>query len=736
MSTDASQKSFDALLWPTSIALVGVSANVDIIRGRMLEAVLHSQFQGPLYLVSRSQLSIGELPCYESIDALPGPIDLAILTIPASFVNDAMLACAAKGVRAVIIISSGFAEEQGGEGLARQQQLQHIADQHNMVLIGPNAEGFLNSFMPLIATFSPVVRNYAEPLIPPLAKADAIAVTSQSGGIGFAFFDRGRPRHLPFGYVMSMGNEASEESLQVMDHMLDDARIGVGLMFLEGFKTPALFAAVASKAMTLAKPLVIAKMGRSVEGAAAAAAHTSSMAGEFASYEAMMAHMGVASSDDLDDTLDIAAAFAFYRKRMPRGPRVAILTPSGGAGIWLTDACIGAGLAVPELDAATREDFDALLPSYGSSHNPVDLTAQFMINSSYARGIEIAMRSSNIDMVLVASSLGRLSSVEHDYEHLCTVAAASDKPVMFWSYTRPHADCVELLAGAGIPCFTSVTGIARAARALVDYQQARTRFMARAALTAPLTTMAATTVTDQRILPFKPGREVLCEYELTPLLNDYGVRMNGAIAHDEQTAVELAKGFAGPVALKVQSPQILHKSDAQVLRLGLADEASVREAYQAVIHNAQQHLLSTGSAGVIDDAVDGAVDGVLVQPMAAAGVEMIVGVNRDPGFGLMMLVGAGGILVELMQDSVLAPLPASADDARHMLDQLASRRLLDGLRGAPPADVDALIALMLAIADFARDHAAQIDTLDLNPVIVHAHGQGVSVVDALLLKAS
>ena len=452
------------------------------------------------------------------------------------------------------------------------------------------------------------------------------------------------------------------------------------------------------------------------------------MAGEFASYEAMMAYMGVASSDDLDETLDIAASFAFYRKRLPRGSRVAILTPSGGAGIWLTDACIGAGLAVPELDAATRAGFDALLPSYGSSHNPIDLTAQFMINSSYARGIEIALCSSNIDMVLVASSLGRLAAVEHDYEHLSAVVAASDKPVMFWSYTRPHPQCIELLARAGIACFTSVTGIARAGRALVEYQHARTRFMARAAL-------PAAPAARQRALPCKPGRKALCEYELAPLLADYGVRTSGAIAHDEQAAVDLAKSFAGPVALKVQSAQILHKSDAGVLRLGLSDETSVRSAYQTVMHNAHQHLRTTANDKTIDGAINGTIDGVLVQPMAAAGVEMILGVNRDPGFGLMMLVGAGGILVELMQDSVLAPLPKSADDAHHMLGQLASRRLLDGLRGAPAADVKALLELMLAIAGFARDYAADIDAVDLNPVIVHARGHGVSVVDALLIRA-
>lgn len=720
--TKVMKKDLDALLWPASVALVGVSPEVDIIRGRMLESVLHSEFQGPLYLVSRSHESIGDLACYPSIEQMPGAVDLAILTIPAEFVNDAMQACADKGVRAVVIISSGFAEEPGGEGLRRQQQLKRIADQHNMVLVGPNAEGFLNAFMPLIATFSPVLRKFAEPLLPTDVNAEAIAVTSQSGGIGFAFFDRGRPRQLPLGYVVSMGNEASEESLQVMDHMLDDPRIGVGLMFLEGFKTPALFEAVAAKAMNAGKPLVMAKMGRSAEGAAAAAAHTSSMAGTFASYEAMMAYMGVASGVDLDDTLDMAAAFSFYKNRLPSGSRVAVLTPSGGAGIWLTDACVGAGLEVPELNAETRATFDALLPSYGSSRNPVDLTAQFIINRSYAQGIEIALGSHNIDMVMVASSLGRATSVEHDYDHLVKVAAASSKPIMFWSYTRPHPHCVELLAQAGIPCFTSVTGIARAARALIDYQQASQRFFARQSPPAPEVTAAPPA------LPFKPGRHVLCEYELAPLLADYGVASGGSLARDEQQAVDLANECSAAVALKAQSAHILHKSDAGVLRLGLDDEASVRSAYRAILANAEQHLRDV-------DADQMTIDGVLVQAMAPPGVELILGINRDPGFGLMMLVGAGGVLVELMNDSVLAPLPNTADDALHMLDQLASRRLLDGLRGAPAADVDALVALMLTIAQFARDHAAQIDALDLNPVIVHARGQGVTVVDALLIKA-
>jgi acyl-CoA synthetase (NDP forming) len=710
---EARRAGLQALLSPRSIVLVGVSPDAERIRGRMLESILASGFDGPLHLVSRSHRRIRGLPCIGSPEELPPGVDLAIIAVPNAYVCDAMEACAGRGVRAAVIISSGFAEEGSDAGRAREQRLRGIITRHGMQVLGPNGEGYLNAFAGLAATFSPVIRSLAAMGLPHNVRADAVAITSQSGGIGFAFLDRGQPRRLPFGYVVSMGNEAGCESLDVMDHLLDDARVGVGLMFVEGLRTPAKLAPMARKAMALGKPLVVAKMGRSEPAAAAAAAHTSSLAGTWRAHRAMFDHLGMAVAQDLDEALDLAAAFAFHRHRLPAGRRVAVITPSGGAGIWLTEACAAAGLEVPALDADTRAAFDALLPPYGSSRNPVDVTAQFIFSRGYASAIEIAARSPAVDAIMVASSLTRSSAVEHEYEQLVAAVQGCDKPVTFWSYTLPHPDCVALLAAAGIPCYTGLTGAARGMAALADYRAARERAAtARATVPAQAAPAAA--------WPFPADRGVLCEHELSALLAAYGVTCRGALATSPDAAVHHAAAARGPVAVKVQSPDLPHKSDAGALALDVSGEAAVREAFARVLAAARNH------------APDADVHGVLVQPMAPPGVEMILGLDRDPGFGLLMLVGAGGVLVELTGDSVLAPPPASREEALHMLDALHTRRLLAGVRGAPAADVDALVALMLGIARLAADHGEWIQALDLNPVIVHPAGQGVSVVDALL----
>ena len=709
---DAAAGGLDALLDPRSIVLVGVSPDAERIRGRMLESILDGGFTGALHLVSRSHAEIRGLPCIASPDELPDGVDLAIVSVPNEFVCDAMEACGRRGVRAAVIISSGFAEEASAGGKAREERLREIVARYRMTVLGPNAEGHLNAFAPLAATFSPVLRALAGPVLPDDVLADPIAVTSQSGGIGFSFLSRGNPRRLPFGYIVSMGNEAGCDSLQVMDHVLDDPRIGVGLMFVEGLRTPARLDAVARKAMTLGKPLVIAKMGRSEPAAAAAAAHTSSLAGTWRAHRAMFDHLGIAVAEDLDETLDIAAGFAFHRNRLPASRRVAVITPSGGAGIWLTEACVAAGLEVPVLDDRTRAGFDALLPPYGSSRNPVDVTAQFIFSRGYASAIEIAARSPAIDAIMVAASLTRASAVEHEYEHLVQVVSACPKPVMYWSYTLPDPKCVALLAAAGIPCFTSLRGAARAMRALAEYGADRERVMAADTPAPP--------PAPSLPWPFPGGRRVICEYELAPLLGAYGAECGGALATSGDDAVRHAMDVDGPVALKVQSPDLPHKSDAGALALNVSGETLVHEAYERVLAGARAH------------APDADVHGVLVQPMAPPGVEMILGLDRDPGFGLMMLVGAGGVLVELTGDAVLAPPPRSRDEALAMLDRLAARRLLAGVRGAPAADVAALVDLMLGVARLAADHGEHIRALDLNPVIVHPQGRGVSVVDALL----
>ncbi len=711
----------DALLWPRSIALVGASPDTSIIRGRVLAAVRQYGFAGPIFPVSRTHAEIDGLACYPSVADLPAPADLAIITIPSAFVAEALEACGEKGVRAAVIISSGFAEEASEDGRARQREIGAIAAKYGMAVCGPNAEGFLNTLMPLSATFSPAVTHLDCTLLPGHARGGGIGVVSQSGGVGFAFYDRGRPKELRFTYVVSMGNEAGLDSLDMVEYLVGDAATQVVLVFLEGFRAPRRFPAVARAAARARKPLIVAKMGRSEAAARAAASHTASLAGSFRSYEAMFLHHGVVLADEIDQMVDIAAGFAYFGDRLPRGTRVGVLAASGGAAVWLSEACAAEDLEVPALDAATRAKIDAMIPAYGTSRNPVDITAQGVFNLGYAGALALIAASPMVDAIVVSCSLVHPEIIEAEAESLRRLGRSIDKPVFFIAYTRASPRAVALLAEAGFPCTTSMPNGARAIAAMAAYGAFLERFAAEDdedAVPEPAQTAAG----DARLDAAGP---VLPEYEAISLLAACGVPVStGALAHDAGAAVAAAARYDGPVALKVQSPGIPHKTEAGAVALGLATPAAVEEAFGAVVANAR----------AFDRQAD--IRGVLVQPMAAPGVEMIVGIHHDDDFGPMLMVGLGGILVEVLDYVAFAPVPVSRPQAAVLLGRLRGAKLLGGVRGAPPADMGALLDLLVALSRFAAAHGERLATVDLNPVIVHARGEGLTVVDALIVKRS
>lgn len=707
-----------ALFWPRSIALVGASPEKTGIRGRIVDAVRQFGFDGPIYPVSRSHQSIDGLTAYPSVAALPEPVDLAIVTIPAVYVPDALEACGEKGVKAAVIISSGFAEERGADGAAREQTLREIVERYDLAVLGPNGEGYLNTATPLAASFSPTIFDVDGGITPQSSRAGGIAVVSQSGGIGFSFFNRGRPKELLFSFVVSMGNEAGLEGLDVAEYLLDDERTDAVLMFVEGFRTPDKFARVAAHAADARKPLVITKVGRSEAGAAAAASHTASLAGSERAYDAMFARHGVVTGHHVDEMIDIAAGFAYFRERLPRGKRVAILTPSGGAGIWLADVCEASGLTVPPLDEATRAAIDRLLPAYGTSRNPVDVTAQVIHQLGYAPVLELIAASPSIDAVLVAGSMGLARYVKPQLEELAELGERLDKPVIFCAYTLAHPEAVAMLAGAGFPCLTSMPNAARAIVAMAEYHGFLERRVREGA--GPVAPLALPPGVAARL--DEPGA-VICEHEAKALLADLGVATcRDTLARSEDAAAAAAARLEGPVACKVQSPDISHRARVGAVALGLENEEAVRTAYRSILDNARRAH------------PDADIHGVLVSPMSAGGVELIIGIQRDADFGPMLVVGAGGTLVEILDDVIVTPAPASADLIRELLTDWKGYRLLDGSTGMPAADVDALVALA---ADISRLAAAskRIASLDLNPVIVHPRGQGVSVVDALIVTA-
>ena len=746
----------DVLFWPQAIALVGVSPDRTIIRGRIVEAVTLHGFDGPLYAVSRSHDEIAGIACYPSVEALPGPVDLAIITIPAEHVAATLRACAKHGVKAAVVISSGFGEERGDAGAARQQVIADIAREFDMAVVGPNAEGFLNGRMPLAATFSPAVVHVENGLRPEASRARGMAVVSQSGGIGFSFFHRGRPKAMNFSFVVSTGNEAGLDAMDIADYLVGDDGTAVVLAFLEGIRSPRMLLRVATRAAALRKPLIFAKVGRSEAAAAAAASHTASLAGAARSYDAVFRRYGIVPGEDQEHMVDVGAAFAFFGDRLPKGTRVGVLTPSGGAGAWLADVCEHHGLAVPELDARTRAAIDRMLPAYGASRNPVDVTAQVIFTVGYAPPLELLAAAPGIDAVLVAGSLSHARYIERDFENLVRIGRSVDKPVIFCGYTRADPYAVELLARAGFPCTTSMANAAKALRAMNDYREFLERYDGAVPRTVGHDESLARALsgiavhdgsgggtgarsgndsgpgTGARIgagwvdwreagsAPEAATGAVMCEHDSKTLLAAHGIAgiPAGALALDAGEAARIAGELGGPVAMKVQSGDIPHKSESGGIALGVEGAAAAREAFERVTGNARAF-----APGAV-------IRGVRVECMADEGVEVIVGVSRDPDFGPMLAVGLGGVLVEVLDDMVLSPAPVDAAEAREMLRGLRGRRILDGVRGAPPADVDALVALLVSVSELAASAGDALEALDLNPVIVHPRGRGVTVADA------
>jgi acyl-CoA synthetase (NDP forming) len=715
------------LLKPRSIAVIGASPDKDIIRGRLLHVLLARGYAGTIYPVTRSHPEVHGLKAYASIDDVPEAPDLAIVVIPAAGVPDALEACGRRGVKAAAIISSGFAEERGEEAAARDRRLREVIERYQLAVTGPNCEGIANLLAPMVGTFTPVLEHVDGPLLPEVGRGRKIAVVSQSGGIAFAYYNRGRPRQLTFSYLVSTGNEAGLEALDYVDWMLDAGDADVFLLYLETIRTPAKLARVAAKAAAAGKPLIVAKMGRSEAGRRAAVSHTAALAGTDQTYDALFRHHGVIRADDMDEMLDIAAAFALCptagaERGAALGRRVALLSASGGGAVWMSDTLSAHGLEVPPLDDTTRAEIDRLIPSYGSSVNPVDVTAQAIRQVGYAKIIEILERSPVVDAIVVVGSLAFEGAIQRDIDNLTRVAACVTKPVLFCAYTLASARATSLLVGAGLPAFTSMPGCARALRAIADYAQFRERRAARAReASAPAHGGVDATVRERVGAQLRAAGPVLTEFETKELLAAYGVpRLPEELVKDEAAAVAAARRIGFPVALKVQSPGIAHKTEAGALLLSLDSDAAVRDGYRRVLERARTA------------APNATIHGVLVQPMAAPGREMIVGVARDVDFGPMVMIGLGGIHAEVLRDVVLLPPDVDATDARAAIARLRGAALLGPVRGAPAADVDALVDLVVRLARFATDHAETIAEIDLNPVIVHP--RGLSVVDGLIVN--
>jgi acyl-CoA synthetase (NDP forming) len=690
--------SLDAFFQPRSIAVVGASADASSISGRPLRLLRQRGYRGAIYPVNPRHAELEGLRCYPRISDPPGPVDLAVVVVPARRVSGVVRECAAAGVRYAMVLSSGF-DEAGPEGRALQAELSAAVAGSSLRICGPNCEGFYNAHTGLAVGFSPALdpdRGFSKSAPTAPTGSGPVAIVAQSGGQGFALLRRGMERGLRFSLVVSTGNDADLGWSDYVDYLLDDPSTRVILGFVEGLRDARRLIGVAARAAALGKPLVIAKIGRSVAGQRAAMSHTGNLVGSDDAYSAAFRQLGVVRVDDVDEMLDVAAYFS--HGRLPAGRRVAILTASGGAGAWLADAAVAQRLELPPLEPTLEAELRTFIPTYASTANPVDITAQAVYDGGYERALRLLARSGRFDAIVSAVSLAGEHHASELTARLTEALDGVDTPLVYYAYTSPGRTTLESLAELGIPCYPTPARAARALAWAASYAEFRRR-KAQVALLWPV-----------------PAGETL-EPEPTQLLAAAGIpELAGRSARTPDQAAAIHARLGGPVALKLISPELTHKTDVGGVRLNLTSACEVRAAFDEVLASAGSHH----------------VEGVLVQAMAPAGVELILALKRDPALGPLILVGMGGTLVELLSDRSFRLAPISPVEARAMLDELRGAPLLRGFRGRPPADMPALVDALVRLSEVALRLPDHVLAFEINPLLVLPVGSGIVAVDTRL----
>lgn len=704
-------KSVLPLFQPESLAIIGASSNPLKPSGQPLVALTQCGFKGRIYPVNPKYQTLLNLPCYPALRDIPDQVDLAIIAVPAKMTMDALHECVEKGVKGVIIFTSGFAEV-GPEGAKIQQEMTRLARETGMRICGPNCMGIFSARNALMANFA--VTELPDRVLVP----DLLGFISQSGGFGSAIYQMIKEKGFGFSHFVSTGNEADLEFSHYMGFMASDSCTRVIGGYLEGVKDGQKFLQAADMALANNKPVLLIKAGRSPAAARAAASHTGALVGSDKVYSAVFKQKGIIRVESLEEYQIMLGLLA--ANKVPRGKRVAILATSGGSGVALVDKCYQYGLEIAELSKETRSGLDRILPDFASSANPVDITSAIMTQPGLLQQCaEIVVNDPGVDILIAA--YWALHGDRNNLEQMVRVSGNTGKPVfnIVWGPEDPAREALRFLNEHLVPAAREVDFAIRSLAALADYNEyIRTRKGAKQA--APPVPPGAREQAGKILLNLAPGTK-LTEYEAKQVLRAYGIPTTREIlATTPEEAVDAANSIGYPVVMKIISPGILHKTEAGGVILNVASEEEVKENFRKIINNARNYN---------EKAV---IEGVLVQEMLPGGTEMIVGVSKDPVFGPTVMAGLGGIFVEALEDVSVRVVPVSPLDAREMLDELKGKKVLEGLRGNPPADKEALIGLIQRVSRLAEDFP-QIAELDINPLLLYPEGRGACAADALII---
>lgn len=685
--------SLDALFRPASVAIIGASSDANRIGGRPVRFSKYA-FKGAILPINPNQKEIQGLPAFASIREVPGPVDQAIVAVPAKAAMQAVDDCIAKGVKAVVMFSSGFAET-GAEGRAMQVELARRCAAGGVKLLGPNSLGMLNVAAGLYSTFS----SYFDPLWP---RPGPVGIVSQSGAFGTYFLALAVERGLGFSHFVATGNEADIDVAACVDWLADDPATGVIMIYLEGCRDGARLRAALAKAAANRKPVIAMKVGVSDKGIAAIASHTGTLAGSDAVFDAVFAENNVHRARTLDELVDVA--YACSGGVYPQSPRVGVVTISGGVGIQMADAAAELGLELPRMPDTAQQKVLAMVPFAGPA-NPVDATAQVINDwSMFTKILGIVAQEGNVDSVIsFLAHTGTTPGVMERLKPALQDVRARFADRLFMLCARMPREMAGEFAQIGFLVFEDPTRAIAAVAALARLGQGYAR---------PCVARGQSKAAPP--LPAGPVNEA----EAKRILSEAGVSFAPErIARTREEAVAAAKEVGFPAVLKILSADIAHKSEAGGVALGLRNTDDVAGAYDSVM------------ATVTEREPSARIDGVLVARMIE-GVETVIGVKRDAVFGPVVMFGLGGLYVEVLKDVSLRLAPVDRAAALEMISAIKGFPLLAGARGRPAADLDALAGALVAMSQFGATHP-EVASAEINPFIAQPHG-GVAV-DALIL---
>lgn len=703
-TTVYSRQELTRLLDPASIAVIGASTRAGSFGERVLHNLRH--YSGRYYPVNARYEKIGDLTCYPNVRDLPEVVDCAVVTAAREAVEEIVLDCVKAGVGGIIIFASGYSETGKEDRIAQQTRLAAIARESGVRIVGPNCIGVVNARLDSRITFMDIT-----PI--PQPTPQAIGVISQSGALGMALA-QGVVRGLSVSHVMTSGNSCDVDMADYMNYLVEDPSCSAIACVFEGSATPERLLLAAENAWKADKPVVIFKMASGEQGAQAAMSHTGSLAGSHASYKAMFQRAGAVVVDDYEALMETAAFFA--KAPAPKARGVAVVAASGGAAIMCADRAEEVGVPMPQPAAGVREILEQHIPEFGSSRNPCDVTAAVLSNPESLGACAGALLGDPQYGILVSPmTYGSEASAKRPLVYNDLAKAHGKMAAVVWQTEwQDGPGVVDANQADRVALFRSMPACFSALAAWHWRADKRARGAQAVAPTPPAV------VAKAKALIKASGGRTLTEREAKDVLTLYNIPVVGeTLAQSAEEAVAAAVKHGLPAVLKVESPDLPHKTEAGVIRLNLRTPEEVRAGYEAVMANA--HKVSPPPH----------INGVLVQPMVPQGVEIVIGATNDPLFGPMIVVGLGGVLVEVLKDSALAPAPVTAVEAKDMLNSLKGVKLLQGFRGMAAVDMDKLAQVISDVSRFAADHRDSVAELDVNPLI--CAGDRITAVDALII---